>query len=77
MVAQAVKRYARRRVTGVVRRVVRGTEEAVQARPSSTQGSRGVVANTPYVERLQAASCSRLVPLVRKNARGGMSEGDA
>ena len=39
MVAQAIKRYARRRVIGVLRRVVRGTEEAVRARLISTQGS--------------------------------------
>jgi hypothetical protein len=53
-------------VTGVVRRIVRGTEGAVRARPSSTQGSRGAVVNTAYVERLQATFCSRLVPLARK-----------
>jgi hypothetical protein len=66
MVAQAVKRYARRRVTGVVRCIVRGTKEAVQARPNSTQGSRGAVTNTTYVAWLQATFCSRLVPLARK-----------
>jgi hypothetical protein len=77
MVPQALKRYARRRVTGVVRRIVRATEEALRARPSSTQGGKGSVDNTTaYVERLQATFCSRLVPLVRKT-RGGTSEGDA
>ena len=39
MLAQAIKRYARRRVMGVVRRIVVGTEEAVWARLISTQGS--------------------------------------
>jgi hypothetical protein len=48
MVAQAIKRYARRRVTGVVRRIVRGTEEAVGARLNSTQGSQSAVINTSY-----------------------------
>jgi hypothetical protein len=39
MVAQAIKRYARRRVTGVVRRIVRGTETEVGSRLRSTQGA--------------------------------------
>ena len=60
MVAQAIKRYARRRVSGVLRRVVRGTEEAVQARLIRTQGSKGAVINTAYIERLQATLRSRL-----------------
>jgi hypothetical protein len=38
MVAQAIRHYARRRVVGVVRRVVCGTEAAVEARLCSTQG---------------------------------------
>jgi hypothetical protein len=66
MVAQAVKRYARRRVIGVVRRIVVGTEEAVWARLVSTQGSENAVINTAYVERFQATLRSRLAPLVRK-----------
>jgi transposase-like protein len=66
MVAQAIKRYARRRVIGVVRRVVRGTEEVVRARLVCTQGSEGAVINTAYVERLQATFRSRLAPLVRR-----------
>lgn len=53
MVAQATKRYARRRVTGVVRRIVRGTETEVQAWLRSTQGSATTaVINTAYIERL-------------------------
>ena len=66
MIAQAIKRYARRRVIGVVRRVVRGTEEAVQARLVSTQGSESAVINTAYIERLQATFRSRLAPLARR-----------
>ena len=66
MVAQAIKRYARRRVIGVLRRVVRGTEEAVRARLVCTQGSESAVINTAYIERLQATFRSRLAPLVRK-----------
>lgn len=66
MVAQAVKRYARRRVVGVLRRVVRGTEAEVQERLRSTQGATTAVINTAYIERLQATFRSRLAPLVRR-----------
>jgi hypothetical protein len=66
MVAQAIKRYARRRVIGVVRRIVVGTEDAVWARLNSTQGSENAVINTAYVERFQATLRSRLAPLVRR-----------
>ncbi len=66
MIAQAVKRYARRRVKEVLRRVVVGTEEAVQARLESTQGSLTAVINTAYIERLQATFRSRLSALVRR-----------
>jgi transposase-like protein len=67
MVAQAIKHYARRRVSGVVRRVVRGAEEAVGVRLSSTQGSRDAVINTAYIERLQATFRSRLAVLARRS----------
>ncbi len=66
MVAQAVKRYARRRVVGVLRRVVRGTEAEVGERLRATQGGATAVINTAYIERLQATLRSRLVSLVRK-----------
>jgi hypothetical protein len=66
MVAQAIKRYARRRVIGVVGRIVVGTEEAVWARLICTQGSESAVINTAYIERLQATFRSRLAPLVRR-----------
>src|SRR3712207_4053260 len=65
-VAQAIKRYARRRVTGVGRRVVRDTEEAVRVRLSSTQGTKDAVINAAYIERSQATFRSRLAPLVRR-----------
>jgi hypothetical protein len=66
MVAQAIKRYARRRVIGVVQRIVRGTETEVGARLRSTQGATTAVINTAYIERLQATFRSRLAPLVRR-----------
>jgi hypothetical protein len=67
MIAQAVKRYAKRRVIGVVRRVVVGAGEAVAARLRETQGgSQTAVINTAYIERLQATFRSRLAALVRR-----------
>jgi hypothetical protein len=66
MVAQVIKRYARRRVVGVLHRVVRGTQEAVEARLRSTQGSEAALINTAYIERLQATFRSRLAPLARR-----------
>jgi transposase-like protein len=67
MVAQVIKRYARRRVVGVLQRVVRGTQEAVQARLKRTQGGgENPQINTSYIERLQATLRSRLAPLARK-----------
>ena len=66
MVAQALKRYVRRRVIGVCRRVVCGTQAEVGERLRSTQGATTAVINTAYIERLQATFRSRLAPLVRR-----------
>lgn len=70
MVAQAIKRYARRRVKEVVRRVVRGTEGAVRARLVASQRCCEAVVNTAYIERLQATFRARLAPLVRRTRAG-------
>ncbi len=67
MIAQVIKRYAKRRVVGVVRRVVTGISEAVAARLRATQGSEASVINTAYIERLQATFRSRLAALVRRS----------
>ena len=67
MIAQVIKRYAKRRVIGVVRRVVTGISEAVAARLRATQGSEASVINTAYMERLQATFRSRLAALVRRS----------
>ncbi len=68
MIAQVIKRYAKRRVIGVVRRVVTGISEAVAARLRATQGgSEASVINTAYIERLQATFRSRLAALVRRS----------
>ena len=67
MIAQVIKRYSRRRVIGVLQRVVRATEAAVRVRLNATQGGgERAVINTSYIERLQATFRSRLAPLARK-----------
>ncbi len=66
LIAQVVKRYAKRRVVGVARRVVRGTADAVQARLAATQGCAAAVINTAYVERLNATFRAHLTALVRR-----------
>ena len=66
MIAQTIKRYSRRRVKGVIQRIVRGTEEALRARLNATQGGESAQINTSYIERLQGTFRSRLAPLARK-----------
>ena len=66
LVAQAIKRYAKRRVAAVERRVVRGTAEAVAAVLVATQGRATAVINTAYAERLNATFRARLAPLARR-----------
>jgi hypothetical protein len=76
MIAQAIKRYSKRRVIGVLRRVVTGVGAAVTARLRATQGgSESPVINTAYIERLQATFRSRLAALARRS-RAGEAEGD-
>ena len=70
MVARAKKRYARRRVVEVMRKVVRGTEAVVHRRVEQTQRSAQALINTAYIERLNATFRSRLAPLVRRTRAG-------
>jgi transposase-like protein len=64
LVGQVVKRYVRRRVVSVERRVVRGSEKAVAGVLSATQSGTGI--NTAYIERLNATFRASLAPLVRR-----------
>jgi hypothetical protein len=66
LLAQCIKRRAKRRVVGVERRIVRGTAAAVAARLVATQGAATAVVNTAYVERLNATFRARLAPLARR-----------
>ncbi len=65
-IAQMVKRYAGRRVVAVERRIVRGSEVAVAAVLTATQGKATAVVNTAYIERLNATFRARLAALVRR-----------
>ncbi len=67
LIAQMVKRYAKRRLRAVERRIVRGSERAVTAMLRATQGSMTAVVNTAYIERLNATFRARLAPLVRRS----------
>jgi transposase-like protein len=64
LLGQAVKRYAQRRVTGVVHRAVWGTLDAITAALQQTGG--GAVVNTAFIERLNATFRASLAPLVRR-----------
>ena len=66
LLAQAVKRYAQRRVVGAARRVVWGPAAAVQARLAATQGHAAAIINTAYIERLNATFRAHLAVLVRR-----------
>jgi hypothetical protein len=59
-----VKRFARRRLVSVERRVIRGTEEAIGAVLGATKSERGI--NTASIERLNATLRASLAPLVRR-----------
>ncbi len=67
MVAQVIKRYAKRRVVEVAQRIVCGTQVAVVTRLAETQGKASAVVNTAYIERLQATFRAHLAPLVRRS----------
>jgi hypothetical protein len=67
LVAQVVKQHAHRRLTGLLRRVVLGTAEAVQARLAATQALPEAVVNTAYLERLNATFRAHLATLVRRS----------
>lgn len=64
VIGQVGKRYQRRRVVGVVRRLAHGTWTQAHALIQQTQGV-GVL-NTAYIERLNATFRARLAVLVRR-----------
>jgi transposase-like protein len=64
LIGQVIKRYSGRRLVGVVRRVVRGSLEAIQAVLGRTGTGSGI--NTSYIERLNATFRASLAGLVRR-----------
>ena len=64
VIGQVVKRYRRRRVVAVERRLVQGTAKALRRLLARTQG--GGVLNTAYSERLNATFRARLSALARR-----------
>jgi transposase-like protein len=64
LLGQVVKRYVKRRVASVERRVVRGTEAAIAGVLAATHSGSGI--NTSYIERLNATFRASLAPLVRR-----------
>jgi transposase-like protein len=70
MIARVIKRYQRRRVVELMRRVVAGREAEVISRVIATQRSMLALINTAYIERLQATFRARLAPLVRRIRAG-------
>jgi len=64
LIGQVIKQYAQRRVIGVTRRLVQGSEAAAQVMIAQTQGGGGI--NTSYIERLNATFRERLASLVRR-----------
>jgi hypothetical protein len=70
MIARVIKRYQRRQVVEVIRRVVVGTEAEVISRVIGTQRSIRALINTAYIERHNATFRARLAPLVRRTRAG-------
>ena len=64
LIAQVVKRYARRRVVETERRIVDGTPARVETLRRRSQGAGGI--NTAYIERLNATFRERLASLTRR-----------
>jgi transposase-like protein len=64
LLGRIVKRYVKRRVVTVERRVVRGTEAAIAAVLAATHSGTGI--NTAYIERLNATFRASLAPLARR-----------
>lgn len=66
VIGQVVKRYERRRVVGIERRLVQGSWSLLERLVDRTQGGGGVL-NTAYIERLNATFRARLAVLVRRS----------
>jgi hypothetical protein len=63
-IAQVIKRYEQRRVTGIERRIVQGTAAEVEAVRQAAEGA-GVL-NTAFIERLNGTFRGRVAALARR-----------
>jgi transposase-like protein len=63
-IAQVVKQYARKRVVGIVRQVVQGSQAQIETLLQRTQN--GGTSNVAYIERLNATFRSRISALIRR-----------
>ncbi len=61
---QVVKQYAKRRLTSVSQRIVRGTTETIAAALAATGGGQQI--NTACIERRNATFRACLAPLIRR-----------
>jgi transposase-like protein len=64
LIGQVIKRYSGKRLVEMVRRVARGSAEAIQGVLARTGTGRGI--NTSYIERLNATFRASLAGLVRR-----------
>jgi hypothetical protein len=69
VIGQVVKRYQRRRVVGIERRLVQGSWSLLRRLLDRTQGEEGVL-NAAYIERLNATFRARLAVLLVRRSRG-------
>ena len=69
VIGQVVKQYERRRVVGVSRRLVQGSEAELGRLIQESEGGR--VLNTAFIERLNATFRARLSLLVRRTRQLG------
>ena len=75
LIAQVVKRYERRRVVEVERRIVQGSAAQVEQVRAASQGD-GVI-NTAYIDRLNATFRERLSVADTPGPRVGAADGHA
>jgi transposase-like protein len=72
LIGQVIKEYTKRRVSGVRRRIVQGSQAAIRAVLVATGSGREI--NTAYIERLNATFRSSLATLVRRGRAIAHSE---
>jgi transposase-like protein len=63
-IVQVVKDYSAKRVVGVIRRIIQGTQKQVQLLLKETQNT--AQAHVAYIERLNGTFRSRIVALIRR-----------